>query len=259
MAELHDGTTHLGIFRNQRTDTDTAFRIAFGDRIDQYHVLLDTFQMTSRDIRGTGIDKLPVYLIREKIKIIFLYDIPDLIHLTTRIQITRRIVRVTDQDRFGTLIDQLLEFFHFRKRKSFLYRSRHCPDHGSCRDSECHIIGISRFRYDNLITRIQATQEGKQNSLRTTGSDDNIVSRKINIILFIISNQLLAITAISLTRAIFQHRTIDITDRIECRSRSGKVGLTDIQVIHMNSSLFGSIGQWSQLPDRGSGHFDSSL
>ena len=81
----------------------------------------------------------------------------------------------------------------------------------------------------------------------------------INIILFIISNQLLAITAISLTRAIFQHRTIDITDRIKCRSRSGKVGLTDIQVIHMNSSLFCSIGQWSQLPDRGSGHFDSSL
>ena len=35
--------------------------------------------------------------------------------------------------------------------------------------------------------------------------------------------------------------------------------LTDIQVIHMNSSLFGCIGQWSQLPDRGSGHFDSSL
>lgn len=106
MAELHDGTTHFGIFRNQRTDTDTAFRIAFGDRIDQYHVLLDTFQMTSRDIRGTGIDKLPVYLIREKIKIIFLYDIPDLIHLTTRIQITRRIVRVTDQDRFGTRSNQ---------------------------------------------------------------------------------------------------------------------------------------------------------
>ena len=49
---------------------------------------------------------------------------------------------------------------------------------------------------DIIITRIQATQEGKQNSLRTTGSDDNIVSRKINIILFIISNQLLAITAI---------------------------------------------------------------
>ena len=58
--------------------------------------------------------------------------------------------------------------------------------------------------------------------------------------------------------SVLQNGTVNITNRIKGRSRSRQVGLTDIQVIHMNSSLFCSIGQRCQFANWRCGHLVSS-
>ena len=74
--------------------------------------------MAGRDIRRTGIYKLTIYFIGEKEQIVLLYKVTNLIHFTTGIQITGRIVGVTNKNRFGTLINQFFKFLYFRKGKA---------------------------------------------------------------------------------------------------------------------------------------------
>ena len=214
--------------------------------------------MTGRDIRRTGIDKLAVHFIREQVKIILLHHVTNLVHLAAGIQIAGRIIRVTDQNSFCAFVYQLLELLHFRQGEPFLDGSRHRADHGSGRNGKRHIVGIGRFRHNDLISRIQATQKSKQHRFRTSGSDDDIIGRQVDVIFLIITHQFLAIAAVSLAGTIFQNGTVNITNRIKGRSRSRQGGLTDIQVIHMNSSLFCSIGQRCQFANWRCGHLVSS-
>ena len=76
--------------------------------------------------------------------------------------------------------------------------------------------------------------------------------------LLIIAYQFFTITAVASARAILQYFTIDIPYRINRDLWCGQIRLSDVQVEHMHSSLFGSIGKRSQFSDRRSRHFVSA-
>ena len=89
-------------------------------------------------------------------------------------------------------------------------------------------------------------------------SYDNVIGIQVNVVLLIISHQALSITSVSLAGTIFQHLAVNISNRIEGRSWSRQVRLTNIQVIYMNSSLFRSFSQRRKLTYRRLRHFSSS-
>ena len=165
--------------------------------------------MECRDIRSPRITEFTIYLIREQEQIIFLYDITNLIHFLLCVQITGRIIRVTDQDRFGTRSDQLLKPFHRRKSKAFIDSRRNCFDHSSTGNGKRHIVCIRRFGNNNFIPRIQTSHKRKEYSFRASGSDDYIFNIDIDIEFRIIFNQFLTETTNSLTRRIFQYFTVN--------------------------------------------------
>ena len=154
--------------------------------------------MASRDIWRTGINVFTIHLIGEEIQVIFLYKVTNLVHFTTGIEITGRIVRITDQDGLGAFIDQLLELFHFRKGETFFDGSGNGTDYRTRRDGKGHIVGIGRFRHDDFIPRVQATQESEQHRFRTTGSDDDVVGIQIDVVFLVITHQLFTIALITL-------------------------------------------------------------
>ena len=211
--------------------------------------------MASRDVRRTGIDKLTVHFIRKKIQIVLLHQIANLIHLTARIEVSRGVIRIANQNGPRTFVNQLLELLDLRQRKSFFYRSGYRTDDRSRRNGKCHVIGVCRFGNDDFVARIQAGQKSEQHSLRTSRRDDDVVRRKIDMIFGIISDQLFPVTQISLARAVFQNRPVDITDGIYGRSRSRQIRLADIQMVHMYPSIFSLEGQRSQLANRRLRHF----
>ena len=143
--------------------------------------------MAGRDIRRTGIYKFTIYFIGEKEQIVLLYKVTNLIHFTTCIQITGRIVWVTNKNRFRTLIDQFFEFLHFRQRKPFFNGRGNRTDLCSSRNGKCHIIGVCRFRNYDFITRIQTGKEGEKYRFRTSWCNNYIVSRQVDVELCIIS------------------------------------------------------------------------
>ena len=63
MAKLHDGIAHFFVLRDQSTDADTAFGVAFRHGVDENHVLLNAFEMTSGNIRRTGVDEFAIDLV----------------------------------------------------------------------------------------------------------------------------------------------------------------------------------------------------
>ena len=211
--------------------------------------------MAGGNIRRPCIDELTVNLVREKKQVVLLDQITYLVHLTAGIKVARRIIGIADEDSPGTLIDQLLELLHLRKRKTFLYRGSDGAHFGTGRNSERHIVGISRFGNNNLITRIQARQEREQHSLGTAGCNDDIIRRQLDIELIIITYQLFAITAISRAGTILQNLTINVAYRVNRDLRRGQVGLSDVQVEYVHTPLLGCISQRSQLSDRRRGHF----
>ena len=92
----------------------------------------------------------------------FLHQIAQLIHLFARIEITRRVIGVADEDTFCARTDHLLEVVDGRQGKALIDGAHDGFDDGARGDGKRHIIGIRRFGHDNLIAGIEAGEESKQ-------------------------------------------------------------------------------------------------
>ena len=73
--------------------------------------------MAGRDIRRTGIYKFTIYFIGEKEQIVLLYKVTNLIHFTTGIQITGRIVGITNKNRLVRSLISSSNFSTFGREK----------------------------------------------------------------------------------------------------------------------------------------------
>ena len=71
--------------------------------------------MTSGDIGGACVDEFTIHLIREEVEVILLHEVANLVHLATSIEVTRRIVGVTDEDGACALVDEFFKLLHFGK------------------------------------------------------------------------------------------------------------------------------------------------
>ena len=199
--------------------------------------------MAGRDVRRTCIDELAVNLVGEEIQIVFLYKVANLIHLSASVEITRRIVRVADEDGACTLVYQLLKLIYLRKAEALVDSRCNGAYHRSGRDGKRHVVGICWLWHDNLVARIKARKECEEHRLRTSRSDDYIVGSNVYIVLFVIVYQLLTIAQIALRRTILENRAVDILYCFNRRSWCWQVGLTDVKVIYMHTSLFSRSGQ----------------
>ena len=214
--------------------------------------------MAGADIGRTGVDELAIDLVGEEIEIVLLHKVANLIHLATGVEVARRVVGVTYKYRARALINEFFELLHLGQREALFDGRRDGAYDGAGRDGKCHIVGIGRFWHDNLVARVQAREEREEHGLRTAAGDDDIIGRDVDIVLRIVVDQLLAIAEVALRRRIFEYRAVDTSNGVEGSLRRGKVGLTDIEVVHFYAALLCSVGQRSQLADRRSRHLNTS-
>ena len=154
--------------------------------------------MASGNIGRTGINVFTINLIGKEIEVVFLHKVTDLLHLTTRIKITRRVVGIANHDGARAVVDEFFKFLHLRQGETFLDRCGDGANLGTGRNGKRHIVGISWFGYDNLVARIEARHECKQNSFGTARGDDDVVCRYVDVVFGIIAHQFLAITEVTL-------------------------------------------------------------
>ena len=152
--------------------------------------------------------------------------------------------RVTNEDGACALVDEFLEFLHFWQGETFLYGSSDGANDGASRNGKCHVVGVCWFGHDDFVAWIEAGKERKEHSLGTTTCDNDVVGSEIDIEFLVVSNQFLAIAAIALTWAVFQNLSVDILDGIDGDLRRWQVGLSDVEMVNVDSSALGILCQW---------------
>ena len=119
-------------------------------------------------------------------------DIANTQHLLFGVQVTGRVVRIADEDSTRLVGNLFLKFLHRRQLESVLDMGLDGLDYRTARDSESHVVGVTRVGHNNLVTRIEAGHEREQNRLTTAGRDDNLVGTKVDAVLGIIAHHLRA-------------------------------------------------------------------
>ena len=130
-----------------------------------------------------------------------------------------------------------------RQRKSFFYRRNNRSHHGTGSNGKGGVVGISRFGNDDFVSRIEAAHKSEINRFGTSGGNDYIFFGDINIKSMIISSQFCFQAFNTIAGAVFQYRTVDVSNRIQRHLRSFQIGLTDVEMIHFYSAGFGLIGK----------------
>ena len=182
------------VFGDERTDAYAAFRVALRHRVDEYHVLLNAFEMAGRDVGRVGVDELAVDLIGEEEKVVLLDQIANLVHLLASVEVARRVVGVADEEGSRVLVDEGFKLLNGGKGKSLFDGGGDGADAGTGGNGKRHVVGVGGLGDDDFITGVQAGEESKQHSLRTTGSDDDVVGSELNVVAVIVVDQLLPIT-----------------------------------------------------------------
>jgi len=213
----------------------------------------------SRDIGRAGVAEFAIDLVGEKEEVVFLDQVAELVHFFLRIEITRRVVGIADEDSLRAGRDKRFELLERRQRETFFNRRRNRLDNRAAGDGEGHVVGVGRFGDNQFVSGVEARHEGEEDRLGTACGDDNIVGIDNNIVLRIVFHQFFAETADTLAGRILQHCTVDAAHGFETAFRCRQVGLPDIEVIDLDTPLYGTVGQRNELPDRGSRHFESSF
>ena len=117
--------------------------------------------MAGRDVGRSRVDVLAIHLVGEKIKVVFLHQVANLVHLASGVEIARGVVGIANQYGPCSVVDQLFELLHFGQRETLLDGGGNGSDFGTGRDGKRHVVGIGRLGHYNLIAGIEAAQESK--------------------------------------------------------------------------------------------------
>ena len=211
--------------------------------------------MAGADIGRTCVDVFPIDFIREQIKVIFLHEVADLVHLAPCIEVSGRVVGVANHNGTSVLIDQFLKLFNFRQGETLIDSRCNRADSGTCTDSKCHVVGIGWLWNDNLVSRVQTTHESKQHGLATTRSDDDVVGFNVDVVFSVVACQLFPIAQIALTWRVFQQFAVNFLQCVESALGCWKVGLTDVEMIYLRATFLCCCRKRCQLSDRRLWHF----
>ena len=96
-----------------------------------------------------------------------------------------------------------LKAIHLNDSKNpFIFCSR--------RDGKCHVVGVGRFRHDNLVARVKARHESKQYRLGAAGGDDDVVNINLDVVVLVILLQFAAQRRQTVGRTVFKHLSVNV-------------------------------------------------
>ena len=171
-------------------------------------------------------------------------------HFFGRINMSRGIVGITQQNGTRTLGDHLFEFIKRRQGKIVVDRTQQGSDNRSAGNSKSRIVGISRLRHNNFIAGIETSHKSKQHRFRTTSGDNDFRRIHLDTETIVVGRQFLTQTQQTFALRIFQNTAIDMFQRIQAHLRSLDIRLTDIQMIYFQTPGFCLTSQRNQFTDR---------
>ncbi len=84
--------------------------------------------MERRNVGSACVAEFTVNFVGKQKQVVFLYNIPDLVHLLLGIEISGRVIGVADKYAFGLFCNEFLEFFNRGEGEAFIYVGGHGND-----------------------------------------------------------------------------------------------------------------------------------
>ena len=187
----------------------------------------------------------------------FQHDVFQLLVLLLGVDITGRVVRVTDQDRLGARGDQPLELLHRRQREIVGDRRRDRLDVDARLHGEAVVVGIERLGHQHLVARVEADGHRHEDRFRSSDRDHHVVGRHVDADAPVVIGQFAAIALVSGRVPVLEHLVVYVFHGVDGDLRGPDVGLADVEVVYLDSPALRRLGERHQLADRGGGQIDS--
>ena len=156
------------------------------------------------------------------------HQVADVLQLLPRVDIARGVVRVAEQDGLRARRDGLFKRFDGGQCKAVIDGREHRLDHRTARHGHRHIVGISRLRDQDFVTRVEAGQKDQRKGFGGAGGDENLVRRDLDRKPSVVLRHLLAQAGQPVARTVTKHLLVDPPQRLEAYLGRRDVGLADI-------------------------------
>ena len=203
---------------------------------------------------GTIVTEFAVNLVSEEEEVVFLGNLTQFQDFLFGVQVTSGVVGVTDHDSFRLRGDYLLEILDGRQCEAVLDGGNDGLHDNTAHGGESVVVGIERFRDDDFVARIHAAVEGEKETFATTGGNDDFVDGDVDTHAVVVFHQFFAVAEISSRVAVSDYGNVGVAHGITGTFRGLNVGLTDVKVVNVDTTTFGGIRKWHQLPDGGRLH-----
>jgi len=185
--------------------------------------------------------------------------VAELLHLALGVQVTRRIVRVTDHDGLGLIGYDLLELLDAGERETIIDCRSYGDDACTSGSGESLVIGVERLGDNNLVERIKAAHEGEKHGLGAATGDEHLVGRDIDADGLVVFGKLASVLGHACRIGILDDRNLGVLDCGERDLGREDVRLTDIEVVDMETARLSVVGIGDELADWGGRHDDAAL
>ncbi len=91
---------------------------------------------------------------------------------------------------------------------------------------------------------------------KSTASEPPVVTmmssgREADLVLFVVGDQLLAQRAVTVAGTVFEDRAVDLFQGIKSDLRGWQIGLSDVQMVYLDTPGACGLGQWNKFANRG--------
>ena len=203
----------------------------------------------------TIVAELAIHLVGKEEQVVLLDQSCNFQQLLVRIEITRGVVGVADHNGLGARRDDLLKVLDWRQCKACLDVARYGDNLGVAKLGEGVVVGVIGFGYDNLVAWVEADGESHLKGLAAAGGDEHLVGCHVDTVAVVVVAKGAAIAEDACRVAVFQN-TFAVRQFTGLFGQSGQgsfggldVGLADIEMVHVDATLFGGVRERDEFTD----------
>ena len=257
LCQTHGDAVNLFVLGDHATDTGTAGAVALGHGVEQHNVLLKAFELHDAEMLLSVVAELAIDLVGKEEEVVLLHYLGNLHQFLFGVEIAGGVVGVANHDGAGARSDGFLKVLDRRQSETGLDVAGDSLDGSVAQFGESVIVGVVGFGNEDFVARVEADGEGKLQGLAAAGGHDNLLGSDMDVVFGIVFDKFLAIGQIASAMAIGQHANLGVGQSLESALGGLDVGLADVEVIDMYSTLLGGVGEGDEFANGRLGQFES--
>ena len=195
-------------------------------------------------------NEFTVNFVRENEEVFFDRKLNDLRKFFSRVNLSCRVVRVADHDRFGVRGYELFDLFNCRDFPVVVDFCRYRNDLYAGSSRKTVVVRVERLRNEYFIAGIKAYRVSHDDSFASAGRYHDVVAGKRNVVSCVVFYKRVLIFGNTLARSVSNDFCLDFIKNFQHFFGSFDIGLADIEVVNRFAFCLRIICVRSKFSDR---------